>query len=152
MIRKAMVEDVGSIHKILGYFAAKGLLLPRPLSELYEHLRDFFVLEDNSRNHRIVGVCALGICWDKLAEIRSLAVIEKHQGKKFGSQLVDACLQEARSLGLSQVFVLTYLEDFFSRLGFELVEKATLPHKVWADCLKCPKFPDCDESAMILKL
>ena len=119
--------------------------------ELYEHLRDFFVVEGSSPKSPIVGVCALGICWEDLAEIRSLAVAQDHQGKNYGSQLVEICLQEALSLGLKRVFTLTYEPDFFSKLGFKEIEKSTLPHKIWADCIRCAKFPDCDEIAMMIE-
>lgn len=152
MIRKAVIDDIKSIHKILSTYGGQGLLLPRPLSELYDHLRDFFVLVENSGERRVLGACALGVCWDDLAEIRSLAVAEDQRGKGFGFQLVKACLDEAYSLGLKRVFVLTYVESFFEKIGFKEVEKSVLPHKVWADCLKCPRFPDCDETAMILEL
>ena len=152
MIRKAVIGDVKSIYKLLSYYGDQGLLLPRSLSELYDHLRDFWVIEGDTPGQHILGVCALGICWEDLAEIRSLAVVENQQGKKFGAQLVEKCLEEATSFGLSQVFTLSYVPNFFYRLGFRKVEKSMLPHKVWADCLKCPKFPDCDETAMIIKL
>ena len=151
-IRKAMIADIKPIHKLLNHYADRGLLLPRPLSELYDHLRDFNVLVENGEAEKIIGACALGICWEDLAEIRSLAVIEDRQGSDYGRRLVEACLQEARSLGLRKVFALTYAEGFFSRMGFRVVEKATLPQKVWGDCLKCPKFPECDEIAMALDL
>ena len=152
MIRKAVIEDIKPIHKILGDYAEQGLLLPRALSELYDHLRDFYVIGDNNQASPLLGVCALGICWEDLAEIRSLAVLEDQQGKRLGSQLVETCLKEAGSLGLKRVFTLTYVPGFFSKLGFREVEKTILPHKVWADCLKCAKFPDCDEIAMVIKL
>jgi amino-acid N-acetyltransferase len=151
-IRKAIIADIKPIHKLLNHYADRGLLLPRPLSELYDHLRDFNVLVENGEAEKIIGACALGICWEDLAEIRSLAVIEDRQGSDYGRRLVEACLQEARSLGLRKVFALTYAEGFFSRMGFRVVEKATLPQKVWGDCLKCPKFPECDEIAMALDL
>jgi amino-acid N-acetyltransferase len=151
-IRKAIIADIKPIHKLLNHYANRGLLLPRPLSELYDHLRDFNVLVENGEAQEIFGACALGICWEDLAEIRSLVVIEDRQGRDHGRQLVEACLNEARSLGLRKVFVLTYAEGFFSRMGFRVVEKSTLPHKVWGDCLKCPKFPECDETAMALEL
>ena len=152
MIRKAVIQDIIPIHRLLGYYADQGLLLPRALSELYDHLRDFFVIEDKSQGDSIVAVCALGICWEDLAEIRSLAVAEDQQGKSFGSQLVEAGLKEANSLGLKKIFALTYIPGFFSRFGFKEVEKSVLPHKIWADCLKCPKFPDCDEKAVLIEL
>ena len=164
-IRKAIMNDVGTIHEMLNYYAGKDLLLPRPLSELYDHLRDYFVIENSGENPQrspsikrnqsqaqVLGVCALGICWEDLAEIRSLAVDKDQQGRGLGSQLVEACLKEARVLGLKKVFVLTYVPRFFMGLGFQEVEKSSLPHKIWADCLKCPKFPDCDETALMLEL
>ncbi len=152
MIRKAVIRDIKPVHKLLGYYADKGLLLPRPLSELYDHLRDFFVVEDRYHENSIIGVCALGICWEDLAEIRSLAVAEDHQEKRIVSQLVETCLKEAASLGLKKIFTLSYVPDFFSRLGFRKVEKSIFPHKIWADCLKCSKFPDCDETGMMIEL
>ena len=152
MIRKAVIEDIKPIHKMLSYYAEKGLLLPRSLSDLYDHLRDHFVIEDSHDREGIIGVCALGISWEHLGEIRSLAIVENQQGRGLGSRLVETCLQEARSLGLMRVFTLTYVPDFFNLLGFKVVEKAALPQKIWADCLKCPKFPDCDETAMTIEL
>ena len=149
-IRKAVVKEVGEIHKLLSRYADQGLLLPRSLSEIYDHLRDFSVIEDV--NGSIMAVCALGVCWEDMGEIRSLAVIERHQGKNFGTLLVENCLEEAVSLGLKKVFALTYVPVFFTKFGFRVIEKSTLPHKIWADCLKCPKFPDCDEIAMLMDL
>ena len=148
-IRKARMSEVGQIHRILSHFAGDGLLLPRSLSEIYDHLRDFFIMEDSLKNGEITGVCALGICWEDLAEIRSLAVMEECQGQDFGSLLVNRCLDEAESMGVKKVFTLTYVTGFFSKIGFKQIEKSALPHKIWADCFKCPKFPDCDEIAMM---
>lgn len=152
MIRKATIKDVKPIHKLLNDYGEQGLLLSRPLIELYEHLRDFYVVVGDNPTHPILGACALGICWEDLAEIRSLAVAQDQQGMRLGSQLVEICLKEAVSLGLKRVFTLTYTPDFFSTLGFEEVEKSTLPHKIWADCIKCSKFPDCDEIAMMIDI
>ena len=152
MIRKAVIQDVRNIHQLLAFYAEQGLLLSRPLSEIYDHLRDFVVAEDEGSGKNLLGVCALGICWERLAEIRSLAVAEDQKGKGLGVRLVKICLKEAESLGVKEAFVLTYVPGFFSKLGFEEVKKSTLPHKVWADCLKCAKFPDCDEIAMTIKL
>ena len=152
MIRKAVIEDVTSIHRLLNDCAEQGLLLPRPLSELYDHLRDHFVVEDNQTGRALIGVSALGISWEDLAEIRSLAVSEDHRGQGLGSRLVETCLEEARVLGLKRVFVLSYVPELFIKMGFKEVEKSVLPHKVWADCLRCPKFPDCDETALMIQL
>ena len=152
MIRKAKIKDIKTIHRILSFYAEQDLLLPRSLSELYGHVRDFFVFVDGNQDDAVIGVGALGVCWEDLAEIKSLAVKEEHQGKGYGAKLVDACLRDAYSLGLKNVFTLTYVPEFFIKLGFKEIEKSILPHKVWADCLKCPKFPDCEETALIIDL
>jgi amino-acid N-acetyltransferase len=164
IIRKAKIRDVVEIHRLINHYAEKRLLLPRSLSELYERLRDFFVLVaspsqhaeassgDLSTDEYICGVCGLGICWDDLAEIRSLAVWESYRDKGFGSRLVDECLSEARQLGLKKVFTLTYAPYFFEKLGFIRVDKSSLPQKIWGDCLRCPQFPNCDEIALVLDL
>ncbi len=151
-IRKAVIGDVQLIQQLLRHYAGRDLLLPRSLSELYDHLRDYVVIVNDDGGTEIQGVCGLGICWEDLAEIRSLAVREDLQGRGLGSRLVDACIQEAISLGLKKVFVLTYVPDFFRKLGFVEVDKSVLPHKIWSDCLKCPKFPDCDETALMMDL
>jgi amino-acid N-acetyltransferase len=151
-IKKAVIGDVKAIHQIINRYADQDLLLPRSLSELYDHLRDYIVLKADDLAQTVLGVCALGICWEDLAEIKSLAVQEDRRHQGFGSRLVEACLQEARTLGLKSVFTLTYCPHFFVRLGFSEVEKSSLPHKVWADCLKCPKFPDCEEVALMIHL
>lgn len=152
MIRKAKVQDIRSIHEILTHEANRDLLLPRSLSELYDHLRDFYVIENSEVEGSLLGVCSLSVSWENLGEIRSLAVVEESQKRGLGSKLVEACLSEAVELGLSKVFVLTLIKGFFARFGFKEVEKSLLPHKIWADCIRCPKFPDCDEIAMILTL
>ncbi|HWI39873.1 MAG TPA: N-acetyltransferase [Verrucomicrobiae bacterium] len=149
MIRKATIADVKEIQKLLGFFAGRGEMLPRSLSELYESLRDFFVVEEEGK---LLGVAALHILWEDLAELRSVAVSEEAGRRGIGSQVVGACLEEARQLGLNRVFCLTYKPDFFAKFGFRLTDKSMLPHKVWGDCMKCVKFPDCDEIAMILEL
>ncbi|RMG56963.1 MAG: N-acetyltransferase, partial [Deltaproteobacteria bacterium] len=116
---------------------------------IYENIRDFFVCEDEDGG--VVGVAALHVMWEDLAEIRSLAVKEGSEGGGIGRMLMDACLSEARSLGIKRVFALTYRSGFFEKFGFREVEKSTLPQKIWTDCLKCSKFPDCDETAVILE-
>ncbi len=150
MIRKARISDVKCIHSLLTHFADKGLLLPRSLSELYDHLRDYAVYEHEDGTVR--GVVALHISWEDLAEIRSLAVEEEFQKEGIGSKLVEFCISEAITLGIYKIFTLTYQPAFFEKQGFKLVDKGILPHKIWADCVKCPKFPDCDESAMLMEL
>ncbi|MDY0276159.1 MAG: N-acetyltransferase [Desulfomicrobium sp.] len=150
MLRKAQISDVKNIQKLLTLFAGRGEMLSRSLSELYESVRDFYVMVDE--DGKLLGAAALHIVWDDLAEIRSVAVAEDAGRKGVGSALVSACIEEARELGLQRVFCLTYKPEFFGKFGFQLVDKATLPQKVWGDCIKCPKFPDCDENAMTLIL
>ena len=149
MIRKAQIADVKNIQKLLITFANRGDMLSRSLSELYESLRDFYIAVEDGE---LIGAAALHIVWDDLAEVRSVAVAETAGRKGIGSLLVQACIDDARQLGLKRVFCLTYKPDFFGKHGFRLVDKAELPHKVWGDCVKCVKFPDCDENAMILDL
>lgn len=149
MIRKAQMGDVKEIQKLLMSYASKGDMLSRSLSELYESLRDFYICEADGK---LLGTAALHIVWEDLAEVRSVAVSENAGRKGIGSQLVQACIAEAREVGLKRIFCLTYKPDFFAKHGFRLVDKSELPHKVWGDCIKCVKFPDCDENAMILDL
>ncbi len=151
MIRKARIADVVAIQKMLSHFAQKGKLLPRSLSELYTNLRDMFVAEEDQEG-RVVGCCSLHIVWENLAEVRSLAVDDAYQGMGIGRRLVEACTADADELGIGRVFTLTYETGFFKKLGFKVVDKNIFPHKIWADCLHCPKFPDCDEVAMVLNL
>jgi amino-acid N-acetyltransferase len=143
---KAMITDVPGMHKLINYFAEKGEMLPRPLSEIYEGLRDYFVVSDGAT---VVGCAALHINWSDMAEIRSVAVAQEYQKKHVGFKLVEACLKEARELGLPTVFCLTYKPAFFEKLGFTRVDKMELPQKVWNECYRCAKFPNCDEVAMI---
>lgn len=149
MLRKAEINDVKEIQKLLNHYASRGDMLSRSLSELYEALRDFYIVEEAGQ---IVGVSALHIVWEDLAEIRSVAVAEETGRKGIGTEVVNACIDEAKQLGLKRLFCLTYKPDFFARFGFRIVDKAELPHKVWGDCIKCAKFPDCDEIAMIMDL
>jgi amino-acid N-acetyltransferase len=149
MIRKAQISDVRDIQKLLMKYAGQGDMLSRSLSELYESLRDFYVFVDGDT---LLGTAALHIVWDDLAEVRSVAVAEEVGRKGIGSQLVQACINEAHQIGLKRIFCLTYKPDFFAKLDFRLVDKSELPQKVWGDCIKCVKFPDCDENAMILDL
>jgi len=144
--RKARIKDVKEIHKLVNLYAREGLMLPRSLNEIYENLRDHIVCENKDM---ILGVCALHILWEDLAELRCLAVKKEEQNKGIGKKLVKIALCEAQNLGVKKVFVLTYKPEFFKKLGFIEIEKSTLPQKIWGDCLKCPKFPECDEFALI---
>ena len=150
-IRKARVQDVKAIHSLLMSCSKQDLLLPRPVGELYSHLREFFVVaEDGAPPEQPAnGCCALSICWEDLAEIRSLAVLPEHLGKNIGTELTQTVLQEAISFDVKKVFTLTYKPDFFKQFDFVQIKRSDLPLKIWADCIICVKFPDCDEIAMM---
>lgn len=150
-IRKARMQDVKGVHGLLMDSAGRQELLPRSLNDLYGHLRDFTILADRD-DETVLGCCAFAISWENLGEIRSLAVTPALKGNGWGGRLVEACLSEAVMFGVYRVFVLTYVPGFFARQGFVETTKDVLPQKVWADCLNCPKFPECDEVAMLLEL
>ena len=145
MIRKARIADARAIHQLLLKYAGDGLMLSRSLPDIYESIRDSYLFEDDGRG---LGTVWLHICWEDLAEVRSLAVSEEAEGQGVGRKLVEACLDEARQIGIKKVFCLTYKPLFFNKLGFDEIEKSNLPHKIWGDCVKCVKFPECDEIAM----
>lgn len=148
-IRKAKISDLKQVHKLINDFAKKEEMIPRSLNELYETLRDFVVCEDNEN---ICGVCALHIMWEDLAEIRSLAVDRNYQKIGIGRNLVKQCLKEAKALGIKKVFALTYHPEFFKKTGFVDIDKSSLPQKIWGDCVRCPRFPECNEYAVIINL
>jgi amino-acid N-acetyltransferase len=149
-IRRATLSDVEAMHALINGFAAKGLMLAKSRRQLYQNIRDFWVADQEDQGHHILAGCAaLHIIWGDLGEIRSLAVDERFQKNGVGRRLAEALLREAEQLKLPRVFALTYQQAFFERLGFRLVDKATMPHKIWGECMDCPKFPNCDELAMI---
>ena len=148
-VAKAGVGDAVHIHRLVNQFAQRGDMLPRTLGEVYENLRDFFVVRGG---RRLLACVALHIVWDDLAEVKSLAVREESQAKGLGATLVRACVEEARTLGLGTLFALTYRPAFFEKLGFRQADVMSLPRKVWNECYRCPKFPNCNEIAMVLDL
>ncbi len=149
MIRKAKIKDIRQIQELINTFAKQDVMLPRSLNELYENIRDFWVMEDKSK---IIGCAALHISWDDLAEIKSVAVLKKYQGKGIGRELIGVCLNEAIPLGAKKIFVLTYKPGYFKKFGFKRINHASLPHKIWAECINCCKFPNCQESALLKTL
>lgn len=157
MIRNARMGDIKAIYNLLAYYAKQELLLGRSLSSLYDQLRDFKVYTigglavdgSDQSPEQVAGAAALHVCWENMAEIRSLVVVEQFQGQGFGAALVEACLAEAKSLEITRVFTLTYQAVFFRKLGFRSIDKSELPHKIWSDCIHCPKFPDCNEEALV---
>lgn len=148
-VEKAKIKDVAQMHKLINFFADKDEMLARPLSELYEDLRDYFIVRDGND---VIACAALHISWDDLAEVKAMAVAEGYQGKGIGAKLTELLLEEAAELGIPTVFCLTYKPAFFEKMGFSQVDKMTLPKKVWTECFRCPKFPDCDEVALIYQV
>jgi amino-acid N-acetyltransferase len=150
MIRKARINEVPEIRRFLVEFSQDGGILPRTLADLYGQLRDYYVYRED--HGPILGIAALHICWAGLGEIRSVAVLPARQHQGIASHLVKTCLHEARGIGLSEIFVLTLVPEFFEHFGFRVVSREDLLPIVWADCVNCVKFPDCDEIPMLLDL
>jgi amino-acid N-acetyltransferase len=149
-VEKATMADVEQIHQVVTFFADRDEMLHRPLNEIYENLRDFYVAR--GPNGEFLGCVALHLLWADLAEIKSLAVREDRQMKGVGAALVRACLDEARRIGLPRVFALTYKPGFFEKLGFGIANVMNFPRKVWNECYRCPKFPSCNEIAVSIEL
>ncbi len=150
MLRKARVGDVKTIHRMINISSGRGEILPRSLMDIYGSLRDFFVCVDEE-NKSIIGICAMNIIWENLAEIRSLYVEDKYRNSGIGKKLVEACISEAITLELFRIFTLTNSPEFFKRLGFKEVDRSTLSEKIWSDCFRCSKYPDyCDEVALVV--
>jgi len=141
-IRKAVLPDVEQMYEIVNFYADKGMMLPRSRSTLYENIRDFFIMDHDGE---IVGIGALHVLWKDLAELRTLAVKDGMLKNGVGRQIVEHILKEAKELRLQKVFTLTYQPGFFEKLDFTVIDKETMPHKVWTDCINCPKFPNCNE-------
>lgn len=149
IFRKARMSDVENLHTLINSYAQRGLMLARSRSMLYESLREFTVAEENGK---FLGTGSLHIIWEDLAEVRALAIVEEAARKGIGRQLVEVLVKEARELGIPKVFALTYQKEFFEKCGFKLVEKEEMSPKVWKECINCPKFPKCDEYAMIYEV
>lgn len=149
IIRKAKLSDTEAIHKLVNHYAKRGLMLARSRSSIYENIRNYSVMEDNGE---VVGIGALTILWVDLAEVRTLAVKESHSHQGIGKKLIAYFLEEAKELGIKKVFTLTYQTEFFQKCGFKEISKEHMPHKIWKDCLNCPKFPNCDEVLMCIEI
>ena len=146
--RKARFQDAETIYNLIYDYAQKGEMLARSRNTIYETMRDMVVAENE--DGEVVGVGGLHITWDSLAEVRSIAVSPKYKRHGIGSGIVKELIREGKEMGVKKIFTLTYKPQFFVTLGFREVKKEDLPHKVWKECIDCPKFPDCDETAMIL--
>ncbi|MHC4487849.1 MAG: N-acetyltransferase [Planctomycetota bacterium] len=145
-VRSAKISDAEAIYSLINSYAERDRMLFRPLADIYENLQAFTVAELDGE---VIGCCALQIIWSDLAEIKSLAVDEANTDKGLGKMLVAAAIEQAGQMGLPKIFALTLRPEFFEKLGFSVVEKETLPMKVWSDCAKCPKQQNCDEIAVV---
>jgi amino-acid N-acetyltransferase len=148
-VRTAKISDAKAINALVNEYAEQDRMLYRSLADIYENLQSFTVAEDNGQ---IVGCCCLSIIWSDLAEIKSLAVDKSSMGKGIGKAIVEFVAEQARKLGITSIFALTMEPAFFEKIGFEKVEKDSLPMKVWSDCARCPKQDHCDEIAFIKPL
>jgi len=148
-IRMAEADDVDAMHALLLPYSEKKIVLPRTHDSLYQHLQEFVVAEYDGK---VIGLVALHVYQSNLAEVRSLVVSNSHQGMGIGKLLVEACEKVAGGLGLEKVFALTYVTGFFTHMGYQVVPKESLPHKIWTACIRCEKFSNCDEIAMEKKL
>lgn len=148
-VRGAKVSDVKAIHALVNFYAERDQMLFRSMADIYKNLQSFLVVELNGD---VVGCCAMEVVWADLGEIKSLAVAEASKGTGVGKMLVEAAVEQARRLGLPRLFALTLKPEFFEKLGFKLIEKNTLPMKVWSDCARCPKQENCDEVALVKDL
>lgn len=149
-IRKARIEDAEAIQKLISSFAEDRKMLPRSLNFVFENIRDFWVADEDGE---VIGCAALSIVgWEGLAEIKSLSVKLGTQKKGVGKNLVDKCISEAKPFGLKRIFALTFVPDFFEKCGFKIINKESLPHKIWTDCIDCPSFNNCTEIAVSLDI
>ena len=150
MIRKAQISDAKEIHSLINFWAKEGKVLDRPLNYIYENIRDFWVYIEKKK---VVASCGLHVVgWQALGEIKSLAVAKTYHCHGIGRKLVKKCLEEAKDLGIKNIFALTFAPQFFKKLGFKIIDRRKLPHKIWSDCLNCVYFPDCKEEAMMIRV
>jgi len=148
-IRRATMSDTDAIYQLIKHYALEGKLLSRTYASIYENLQNFYVADEGGA---VTGVASLHILDKDLAEIRSLAVDPDHTGKGIGKELVKQIIYETNRLEIENLIALTYQIEFFTKLGFDIVDKQSLPQKMWKDCINCPKLPSCDETAMLKKV
>ncbi len=150
MIRKIKISEALEVQKLIGTAVKKNKVLERSLNYIYENIRDFWVYVEDKK---IVGCCGLHVVgWQSLAEIKSLVVDKSFRKKGIGTELVKRAIREARGLGIKKVFALTFSPLFFTKQGFSLIDKNSLPHKIWTECVECRYFPDCKEEAVLIEV
>ena len=148
-IQRAALTDVPTIHALITPYADRNDMLHRPMSELYENIRDYLVIKQGDE---LLACASVHVLWSDLAEVKAVAVKEEYQSHGLGKMLMNRCFDDAREMGLATVFVLTHKMDYYAQFGFQQIDVMSLPRKVWGECLRCPKFPNCNEYAMVYHL
>ncbi|MDR3256268.1 MAG: N-acetyltransferase [Endomicrobium sp.] len=148
-IRPAKVTDVKEIHKLVEHYANNKEMLHRSLNAIYENIQEFIVLEYEGK---IIGCGALHVSWEDLAEVKALAIAEEFKGQGFGRKIVEKLQENAKELGIQKVFSLSFKPEFFKKLGYIVIPKEMLPHKIWSECVNCYLFPDCGEVPLLISL
>jgi N-acetylglutamate synthase and related acetyltransferases len=148
-IRSAKVTDVKDMHKIVEYYADNKEMLHRSLNSIYENIQEYVVVEEKGK---IIACGALHVAWEDLAEVKALAVSEKYKGRGIGRKIVQKLQEHASDLGIGKVFALSFKPEFFIKLGYKVIPKETLPHKIWSECINCHLFPDCGEVPLLIAL
>lgn len=148
-VRPAVAGDVPAVHDLIKYHAQLGRMILRGFDELYADLRSFMVAEEKGT---LLGCASVHLFWSDLAELKCVAVDDKHQRRGIGRAVVDACHEDLRRLGIKRAFTLTGATEFFEKLGYQVVAKDSLPRFIWGECVRCPSFPVCNEEAMVFDL
>ena len=149
-IRPAKVTDVKEIHKIVEFYAENKEMLHRSLNSIYENIQEYVVVENEEG--KVIACGALHVSWEDLAEIKALAVSPKYKGQGLGRKIVHKLQKNAEELGIAKVFALSFKPEFFIKLGYKVIPKETLPHKIWSECINCHLFPDCGEVPLLISL
>ena len=149
-IRPAKVTDVKEIHKIVEFYAENKEMLHRSLNSTYENIQEYVVVENEEG--KVIACGALHVSWEDLAEIKALAVSPKYKGQGLGRKIVHKLQKNAEELGIAKVFALSFKPEFFIKLGYKVIPKETLPHKIWSECINCHLFPDCGEVPLLISL
>jgi amino-acid N-acetyltransferase len=133
IIRPARTSDIPTIRKIIDQYASGGRLLQKETVTLYESVQEFFVADLAGE---VVGCGALHVLWEDLAEVRTVAVLEKIRGKGAGHRLIEAIIQKARDIGVARIFCLTFETEFFGRHGFQEIEGTPVAPEVYQELLR----------------
>jgi amino-acid N-acetyltransferase len=132
-IRSARTSDIKGIRKLIDTYAIGGRLLTKETVTLYESVQEFTVAIENNE---VVGCGALHVLWEDLAEVRTVAVLERLRGKGVGHQIMQAIEERAGAIGVKRIFCLTFETEFFGRRGFEEIQGTPVDADVYAELLR----------------